>query len=404
MIGSLPEDEDRVAVETSHEGQYAEAHPQQSFSVFLTENRAEALFEILDNIEDPILAIDRSGRVVLANRAGREFAGVEHDQVSYQQLWKLFYVDGTSVPRERTPCYRAFRGERIRNEEYVLQMPEGSCFQVMVSAAPVREHGQEPLVVVSLRDVTRLRELEEERDDLIRAASHDLRSPLAVLNAQAQLLHRKLSSQAGHSEALRGIQVILKTTRQMSQMIDDLLLSMRLDNDPKALHKVPVDVADLVSDLVERMSLLEGASRIRCDVAPDLPVLLLDHSRIQRAVANLIQNALKFSEPDTLVFVRSWAADGWIYVSVTDAGMGIFPEDMPRLFDRFYRSQVARQFQGLGLGLYIARMVVEAHGGRIWAENATGGGSAFTLTLPTGLSNPRASSSFHEPLGGDAGP
>ncbi len=400
MISSLPEDEERVAVVRSSEGQYTETHPQQSFSISPAYNSAETLFEILDNIEDPVIVIDGSGHIVLANRAGREFAetGLNQGAALYQRwhaLWQLFYVDGRPVPPEKTPCHRVFRGERIRNEEYVFRTGGGSSFRILVSVAPVYEHGQEPLAVVSLHDVTRLRELEEERDDLIWAASHDLRSPLAVISAQAQLLYRRLRSEKEHSEAVRGMEVILKTARQMSQMLDDLLFSMRLDSDPRALHRVPMNVEELVTDLVERMSLLEGASRIHCDVAPDLPVILLDHSRMQRAVANLIANALKFSEPDTPVWVRAWFADGWVYVSVTDAGMGILPEDMPRVFDRFYRSEVARRFQGLGLGLYITRMVVESHGGCIWVETAVGGGSTFTFKLPASSSSPPENDSFH---------
>ena len=118
------------------------------------------------------------------------------------------------------------------------------------------------------------------------------------------------------------------------------------------------------------------------DLPADLPPMLADPDRLETILLNLLQNAQKFSAPDSPIQVTAHAQDGTVMVSITDQGIGIAPEDLPRIFDRFYRVEHIRKAEGTGLGLYITKRLVEAHGGQIWVESEVGKGSTFSFTLP----------------------
>ena len=123
-------------------------------------------------------------------------------------------------------------------------------------------------------------------------------------------------------------------------------------------------------------------SRIQEEIPADLPPVCADYARLERILINLLSNALKYSDPGTPVRLRAWQQDGQVVVAVSDQGRGIAPEEIPHLFERFYRTAGARKAEGIGLGLYITRILVEAHGGRIWVESEVGKGSTFSFSLP----------------------
>jgi len=122
--------------------------------------------------------------------------------------------------------------------------------------------------------------------------------------------------------------------------------------------------------------------RIRLDVSDALPTVSADYNRLERIIANLLSNALKYSDPGTPVVIRASQVDGSIEIAISDQGNGIPAEDVPHLFDRFYRAKGARKAEGIGLGLFISKALVETHGGRIWVESELGKGSTFSFTLP----------------------
>ena len=228
-------------------------------------------------------------------------------------------------------------------------------------------------------DVTirRLRETTEQREDLLRAVSHDLRNPLQIVVLQAQRLLR-----LGEGERIsRPGAAILTATRRMDRMLRDLSDSARTEGGTLELACAPVELRPFLSGILESSDGVLDAVRVVNGVPPALPAVRADPDRLDRIFTNLIGNALKYSRER--VRVRAEVADDGasVRVSIADRGTGIGDDDLPRIFDRYYRGQ-RREGEGLGLGLYIVRKLVEVHGGQIWAESRPGEGSTFTFTLP----------------------
>jgi signal transduction histidine kinase len=168
----------------------------------------------------------------------------------------------------------------------------------------------------------------------------------------------------------------------MNSMIDDFILVTRLEEGSIELDVEPMALGPFVKDLIDHYDQDLETDRIQLDVAPDLPPVLADREYLQVILVNLIGNAQKFSQPETPIRLSARCQDGEVVIAVTDQGIGITPEDLPHIFDRFYRVGRVRKAEGTGLGLYIVKRLVEAHGGRIWVESEVGNGSTFFFTLP----------------------
>jgi len=198
---------------------------------------------------------------------------------------------------------------------------------------------------------------------------------------QAQVILR--AAEAGETQRIvQSANAIITSARRMNAMIQDLVDLTRLEAGQVRLARQPVELQSFIWDLLERSKPVMDVRRIRLEIPADLPAVSADPGRLERILTNLLTNALKYSPPDTEVIVRAVRTDEEIQVSVTDRGVGIAPEDLPHIFERFYRARGVRKVEGLGLGLYITKMLVEAHGGRIWVESELGRGSTFYFTLP----------------------
>jgi signal transduction histidine kinase len=235
----------------------------------------------------------------------------------------------------------------------------------------LRAHVEDELVVT----IRRLRQSTEQREDLLRAVSHDLRNPLQIVVLQAQRLLR-----IAEDPVRRPSSSIVTAARRMDRMLRDLSDSARAESGSLELSCAPLALRPFLTDLLDSTDGVLEVSRIENAVPPGLPPVLADADRLDRIVTNLLGNALKYSRGP--VVVRAQTEGDLVRVSVADEGAGISEEDLPRIFDRYYRGQ-RHEGEGLGLGLFIVRKLVEAHGGTIRAESRPGAGSTFTFTLPT---------------------
>ncbi len=223
--------------------------------------------------------------------------------------------------------------------------------------------------------------LTEMRDEYISLISHDLRNPLTAVMGQGQFLQRQLS-QLGLQQEAHTAGVIVRNAKRMGAMLEDLMESVRLESSEVDLRVEQCDLVRLVSNAIDQLTSTESRTRIEVRPIRSLPLVQADPERLERAVMNLITNALKYSPTGSPVVVQMDRGNSEVIISVSDRGGGIPPEAMPHLFQRFYRVQGGRVSEGLGLGLYITRLIAEAHGGRVWVESELGNGSSFYLALP----------------------
>ncbi|MGB8931064.1 MAG: MASE3 domain-containing protein [Anaeromyxobacteraceae bacterium] len=229
---------------------------------------------------------------------------------------------------------------------------------------------------VTIRD---LRALQEQREDLLRAVSHDVRTPLQIVMLQADRLARMVppgSRERGAADA------VARAGRQMNGLICDLVDSVYLESGAMHLRKEPLALGPFLTELLAAGAF--DADRFRVEVPSDLPPVRADVARLTRVVQNLAGNALKYSASGCAIAVEARRVGDEVVVSFADRGPGISPEDVPRIFERFYRGGQRGKVEGLGLGLYISRLIVAAHGGRIWCESTVGEGSTFRFALPIG--------------------
>jgi signal transduction histidine kinase len=241
-----------------------------------------------------------------------------------------------------------------------------------------------------LREHNRLlRAAQAQREDLLRALAHDIRSPLSVVTANASILARSVGEEDAASVRRRAL-MIERSATTIASMLGDLIEAATVESGHVRLERRPIDLATFAADLKERLAGSVATDRLRLAVPSGLPTMEVDPQRFERVLVNLLTNALKYSPVESPVTLGATLHDRTLIVSVVDEGPGIAAEDLPHIFDKYYRSSDARAQAGLGLGLFIARLLVEAHGGTIWAESGGAGGTTFKIALPTAASKKRS--------------
>jgi signal transduction histidine kinase len=229
--------------------------------------------------------------------------------------------------------------------------------------------------------LTELQQAVQARDAFLSIASHELRTPLTSLQLTVQALERRLGRDATHSATKASIDIVARQTLRLGALVENLLDVARITGNTLKLSRERVDLADLAADVVEHSSVVAQQARSVVALDAQSAVGEWDRFRIETVVSNLVSNALKFGAGKPVdISVRR--EDALARLIVTDQGPGISPEDQARIFGKFERAVPAKHYGGLGLGLWIARQIVEAHGGAIRVASDAGAGSSFTLELP----------------------
>jgi PAS domain S-box-containing protein len=318
------------------------------------------------------------------------------------ELYEIFGIDPSQPPsplvylgaRLMTPESLArIRGamERLRvdGEPYDVELEftrlDGAVRWCAMRGEPVRDaQGQIIGINGTVDDITHIKELERLREEWTSLIAHDLRQPLSVLTMASDFLptlHRGTSQ-----EERTTLQSIQSATQTIERMVDDLLDMSLLEANRLKLDRKWIDLDAIVRETAKQMSYVAGA-RIDVHESGQPVSCLVDPMRIGQVLGNLISNAVKYGDPKTAVDVSVDYTDAEVKIAVTNYGPGITADEMPRLFERFMRSNRSRAsgVTGLGLGLYIARGIVEAHGGRIWADSEPGKTTTFYIALPAAV-------------------
>ena len=358
------------------------------------EQRAKADLEALVNTSPVgVLVFDPKTCIpVIANREARRIMDLPHDgsgdlatrlrQISFRRM------DGSAVAREDLPVVRAARtGESVQAEELVVCRASGQEVTTLVNATPIRaDDGEIASIVATVQDITPLEELERLRAEFLGMVSHELRAPLAAIKGSAATA-RGASSPLDPAETRQFFRIIEEQADQMRDLINNLLDLTRIEAGTLSVGPDTTDVAAVIEQAKNAFLSSGHDSSVEVEMMPELPRVWADGHRLVQVLHNLLSNAAKCSRKWSTITVTASLQDLHVAVSVTDEGIGVTAEQMPRLFSKF--SQIdsgagGQRENGYGLGLAICKGIVEAHGGRIWAESdGRGHGTRFTFTIPT---------------------
>ena len=358
------------------------------------EQRARAYLETLIDTSPVGVVVFNAGTgvPVSLNREGRRLVdGLTDPGQTAEQLLDVLTIrraDGREISLREFPLAEALStGETVRAEEIVIGVPDGRSVSVLLNATAIRsEEGQVESVVVTLQDMTALEELDRLRAEFLGMVSHELRAPLTSIKGSAATV---LGSSADLDPAVvrQFFRIIDEQADHMHDLVADLLDVARIETGTLPVTPEPAEVAVLVDRARSAFTSAGGRNNLAIDIPPDLPLVMADRRRIVQVVGNLLSNAAKHSSESSVITVTVVREDFHVAVSVADEGRGIPSERLPYLFRKFTRTDgddLGSGVAGSGLGLAICKGIVEAHGGRIWAESeGPGMGARFTFTIPT---------------------
>jgi len=339
-------------------------------------------------IADGIVILGVDAEIIRINHAAEEIFGytpeIEARPFSKRQAClQCESANGIPMTLEEHASWRALHGETIHGMIMSFTRNDGQRRWVSISAAPIILPNGELLgAVATMSDITALRAMQQRQEELLHIVSHDLRIPLTVIHGHMELLEDTLAGRQIDAEVALNTSTINRNIRRMNVMIEDLVDMARLEGHQFALNLDTVYLQHYIPDLITRVQHVLPLQRVVTELPPDLPPARADNNRLERIMLNLLTNACKYSTPDTPVCLRVARQGNELVISVSDQGRGIDPNDLPHLFERFYRAGGERQADGIGLGLYITNLLVTAHGGQLRAESTVGQGSTFAFTLP----------------------
>jgi PAS domain S-box-containing protein len=335
----------------------------------------ERFAAVWDATSEAMALSDRDGVVLAANPAYCALYGRPAAEIVGRSFEVIF---PETLRAEALQQYREVfaNPDPPRSYEARVQRPDGSERAVEARADFLVRDGRRIAMISAIRDITARKRLERAQQDFVAMASHDLASPVTVVRGRAQLMQRRKAYDED------SIASILEQTTRMERLISDLRDLVQVESGGFPMQRSPVDLAALAHDAAERTRAIDAGRAVRMD-APEMPAIVVgDRDRLGQVLDNLLGNAVKYSPKGGEILVRVELAGAEARLSVSDQGSGVPADVLPHLFDRFYRGNHAASTTGLGLGLYISRMLVEAHGGRIWAKSEPGAGSTFTISLP----------------------
>jgi two-component system phosphate regulon sensor histidine kinase PhoR len=333
---------------------------------------------LLGGMEEGVLILDLNGRIKQMNGAmgtilahafpsdvGKHYLEVFRDP-ELNDLIQATLADKKGYRRSLSP----------------LGQP-GKTFQVQSSLVQYPDSGGEGVIVV-FHDVTDLKRLERVRQDFVANVSHELRTPLTAIKGYVEALRDGGLQDPVQAEQF--LRVIQRHSERMDKIVSDLLLLSEMESADRVLQRETLHLPELIRTAVETLRPLAVGKKqsIRVEPLEGLPALRADSQKIHQVMINLLRNAISYTPEGGSIAVEAGPAQGGAEISVSDNGIGILPEDLPRIFERFYRVDKgrSRELGGTGLGLSIVKHIVEAHGGHVRVESKPGKGSRFTFFLP----------------------
>ncbi len=331
------------------------------------------LVSILTSMADGVIMTDTEGRVVLANTTASRLLSFKETDSLNKQLIEV--VHDHEVDEILKKCLETGKEQSVQFES-----SRAKRF-LRAIAVPLENQGRLDGALVLFQDLTELRNLQTMRRELVGNISHELRTPLTSIKAMVETLQGALEDRETAKDFLSRIDGEID---RLTRMVAELTQLSRIEAGQAELKMEPVDLNAVAGEVVAELAPLAERQKITLtkELSPDLPSVLADKDRIRQTIINLVHNAIKFNKPKGNVTVSTFYDSNSVLVSVNDTGIGISKDDLPHIFERFYKADKARTSGGSGMGLAIAKHTIQVHGGEIRAQSVEGKGSVFTISLP----------------------
>jgi PAS domain S-box-containing protein len=342
---------------------------------------------LVTSVGDGVYGVDHAGRVTFVNPSAAAALGFTTSELTGRKAHETFHApgaDGTPLPWSKCYVHEAIQhGGIVLAEEDEYVRADGTVFPVEITASPLLDEDEVLGAVVVFRDVTHRREVDRLKNEFLSVVSHELRTPLTSIRGSLGLL---AGGQLGElpPRAASLVSVAVQNSERLTRLINDLLDIERMDSGVAPMDVITLDVRELLEAATEQIEGMATSVGVRVQLGRSAGRVLADEDRVIQTLMNLLGNAIKFSEPDSVVLVEAAVEGTDVHFQVIDEGRGIPPDKLESIFDRFEQvdSSDTRQRGGTGLGLTISKGIVERLGGHIWAESVLGLGTTIHFTLP----------------------
>lgn len=352
---------------------------------------------VLNSINDGVVIIDQNGLVKLANPAAARMTGIPDGTdavgLSYLSLMRMENGEGMVLTDNQNPLAHAVvNNEPWESRQYLLVTPQGSKTPVAITMTPSGNKNADR--IITFRNIAEELQKEGEQTEFISTASHEMRTPVASIEGYLGLALNPQTATID-DRARQYLTEAHNASTHLGKLFQDLLDVTRLDDNRVKMHLVPVELTSLVKEIADRQMNAINTKNLHYSFGirdgldgklqiDQLAYAMVDIDFLQEIINNLIENAVKYTNAGGEIWVSVRGDGDDVLINVTDSGIGIPPENLPHVFQKFYRvdNSATREIGGTGLGLYLVKSRVEAMGGRVWAESAFGEGSTFYVALP----------------------
>jgi PAS domain S-box-containing protein len=341
----------------------------------LLTQQANELNAIIEAMPDGVFICDEKGKLTRINPRGRQILGLNEKEDLVEQVGRmiLYHPNGQLIKPEERPLPQALRGIIQTDFHEMLHHPvTGEIVQLRISFAPIRNStGEIRGAVAIVSDITELQRLENQKEEFLTIASHELKTPITSIKGLTQLAIRSLT-RAGQTKEVANLRSVEKQVERLIELINDMLDTRRVQHGKLELNLRPFDFAAMARETCQALQATTTVHSITIEAPPEL-IVTGDSHRLEQVLNNLLSNAIKYSPRGGPIEVTLERRDNSTYLSVHDSGIGVPPQDRENLFQPFHRASNVSLFEvaGFGLGLYLCSEIMKAHNGRLWLEESS---------------------------------
>jgi signal transduction histidine kinase len=367
---------------------------------------------VISSMAEGLLITDERGTITSANQLASQLFEQAHIDINTTTPFSIPALpsdlagDNAWLQDLSHAIEEALAGKVVTNQEVIAgRKDEIVPLTLNISAAPLHDASGKHVTpigtVVVLNDVTAIKQVERLKDEFVSVVSHELRTPLTAIKGYTQHLIRRIErrlrktretqleqalplTESPEGYDLHNLQIVQSQTDHLERLVNDLLDLSQVQAGQLTLHYSNFYLADVLTECVHSVQMSSELHTIYLDIQTEKNEIVADRNRIAQVIGNILDNAVKFSPHGGQITVSLQRQDDAYLITITDQGIGISPEHVDHIFERFYRvrNTTSRQYAGVGLGLYVSKAIIDGHGGRIWINNNQGAGTTFSFTLP----------------------